>query len=955
MGSLVEQQLCVPKSTNTMSNSQSQRPKGLISKLSSRNRRRRREQREEKIPIPSFSFTPSQQHVAEQHACQNGADGGSALETASKESKQSDGTTLQQLPRVQTGSSGKENIPESRTANNAAAETFNSSKVAGATLHQATVGNTSSDDRNDNSIPKTSCDEAVVATRRLSDQFQEKRLNITIDKCPLLADVNVQISSSDVSNPMVKSEESVTKATEAELSRNNSSLFTPNNMEATKQSDVPSGNCPIGSKRKPAGSDATKDDTNSSSLHGSLNATDKSSRDNPNGDNGDQSNAKRQKIESTGAAAPSQDESAKTKSQEKQNDVCTKVDTLIDDTAKIDSSMSSVRESNLSSLYQHDTKQNIVTSSTPIIGQVKRDHNGSSPDLQVVAAPIAKPSKPKSRNLLEPESKQSSTKQTASEYFRKADESSDSDASKLGSKTVKKELVAKKKRKKPAVSNKAKVEVINLGSDSDSSSSADGYKPPPKKRDTSKSTASAKVEKKVKASAQKSNSTKAVKQKSTRVLSKSSSSDGKKLCFACSTCKCNSRDGTSATPSKQTVRLSGSHARQERALINRLQKIERNVQWMESQKHDVGRQLMKYRNTLTKKWVESNPVNSADKPKFLVDIDEKGGDELNIQLEAGEVKQANVWIFGEAKGTCYHHLRMPSRPTNAYANSFIVISAKTAPKTTLTQHFGISSKSDTSTVKSVSSANQEEDNVIIESNLGPLLSPIDEELEADEEDLQNKRALAHLTSMVDFAEAIACSKECDRVSSWQAATTAPAIASKLNEFLTSPCSKSSVTSPASNTGGLDELLQLFAHTPSKLEPQPACLNGELNIEAETGKEDPGGAVVGEDMELASQSLEPPLTPRGKQIADEIERSVSDEPTKLDAVERTCPEWRDNVKFAQLQTDPKQLRNALEAVKKSKSNVQRLKERILQALMDREQTLELFEHSLERSMDRLVEK
>lgn len=205
-----------------------------------------------------------------------------------------------------------------------------------------------------------------------------------------------------------------------------------------------------------------------------------------------------------------------------------------------------------------------------------------------------------------------------------------------------KKETTKNKRKKSAPN-----EVIQIDSDSESSSCNLTIRSSTKKATAKKRV---KVEKKVKL--ENKDSTKPLKQKYTGNQFKSSSSRGKKLCYACSTCKCNSRDGTSATPTKDvTVTLSGSHARQERALINRLQKIERNVQWMGSQKYDVSRQLMKHRKLMTKKWEEGNPLNSEGRPKFLVDIllDDNGCDESK-KLSSEEVVQANFLIFGETQG-----------------------------------------------------------------------------------------------------------------------------------------------------------------------------------------------------------------------------------------------------------------------------------------------------------------
>ena len=63
--------------------------------------------------------------------------------------------------------------------------------------------------------------------------------------------------------------------------------------------------------------------------------------------------------------------------------------------------------------------------------------------------------------------------------------------------------------------------------------------------------------------------------KSPKPIKKAAGKGG--LCFACSTCKCSSRSGTSATPQKFSA-LSGSDARQEQSLVSRLQRIERGKQ-----------------------------------------------------------------------------------------------------------------------------------------------------------------------------------------------------------------------------------------------------------------------------------------------------------------------------------------------------------------------------------------
>ena len=185
--------------------------------------------------------------------------------------------------------------------------------------------------------------------------------------------------------------------------------------------------------------------------------------------------------------------------------------------------------------------------------------------------------------------------------------------------------------------------------------------------------------------------------------------------------------------------------------------------------------------------------------------------------------------------------------------------------------------------------------------------------------------------MSDFNDAIACSKLENRVSSWESATMAP-ISSLIDDILTSPCS----------TDGIDELLQLFSSAGQNSDATPACLQNELDDESDN-----------QIVRLRSPS--PSLTPRGERIAEDITNSLLLEPTKVAAIERVCPTWKENVEFAQRQTDPEQVHDALVAVRHAKSNVDRIKNIILQALLDRQHTLELFEQSLERSLNRLAKK
>lgn len=98
-----------------------------------------------------------------------------------------------------------------------------------------------------------------------------------------------------------------------------------------------------------------------------------------------------------------------------------------------------------------------------------------------------------------------------------------------------------------------------------------------------------------------------------------------------------------------------------------------------------------------------------------------------------------------------------------------------------------------------------------------------------------------------------------------------------------------------------------------------------------------------------------LTPRGNRIKMEIEASVTKDHNKMAAIERMAPNWKQDVDFAQGQTDPEDLGTALQNVRKAKTDLDAMKDKILQAFLDRHQTLELYESALQSSLDRLSDK
>ena len=83
------------------------------------------------------------------------------------------------------------------------------------------------------------------------------------------------------------------------------------------------------------------------------------------------------------------------------------------------------------------------------------------------------------------------------------------------------------------------------------------------------------------------------------------------------------------------------------------------------------------------------------------------------------------------------------------------------------------------------------------------------------------------------------------------------------------------------------------------------------------------------------------------VADGIEASVTDDGVRKDSIERMCPNWKENLQFAYSQTDSK-VQHALQNVTQAKTDLETMKERILQAFTDRQKTLELYEQALKSS-------
>ncbi|KAL7473272.1 hypothetical protein ACHAXS_013715 [Conticribra weissflogii] len=426
--------------------------------------------------------------------------------------------------------------------------------------------------------------------------------------------------------------------------------------------------------------------------------------------------------------------------------------------------------------------------------------------------------------------------------------------------------------------------------------------------------------------------------RSTKRIKKSSRSKDD-MCFACSACKCHLRDGSAATSRKISsfINLSGSDARVEQSLVNRLKQIERNLAWTQSMRHNVARDLQKHRNAMLKKW---ETESSSDQLRFLPDADvseEWGGLLSKRSVEANEVGRARIAAF-----------------------------RKNGSQPTLTQGFGFEGSKrsgDEGGGDQKNGCRENSDRAVEMFNI----ERIDEEIESirsDDSDCEradlresflscwsspgkHREANQILGSMDDFYDAASRCKEkrltdLTRTIFGDTILWANATARSIRISKSSPDkgetryrrnidyeNPTTFSQSSYCNDGLDTLITLFDDTIPK---KHDSFSGDTD-----------------------QTDWPCLTPGGKKAVADIENSLMSNKRKLEAVETICPHWRENIEFIHLQKDPDEVDIALERVKIARSELNDMKTKILQAFFERDSVLDVFQQSLIVAKERMDEE
>lgn len=95
-----------------------------------------------------------------------------------------------------------------------------------------------------------------------------------------------------------------------------------------------------------------------------------------------------------------------------------------------------------------------------------------------------------------------------------------------------------------------------------------------------------------------------------------------------------------------------------------------------------------------------------------------------------------------------------------------------------------------------------------------------------------------------------------------------------------------------------------------------------------------------------------LSQTGRAKTTELISSIENDSERVVALERLCPNWRENLSFAMKQNDADEIKAALEKVRLKRAQMLEQKRRIVDAWERQDSVLELFEKGLNSSLGRL---
>ena len=394
-------------------------------------------------------------------------------------------------------------------------------------------------------------------------------------------------------------------------------------------------------------------------------------------------------------------------------------------------------------------------------------------------------------------------------------------------------------------------------------------------------------------------------------------------CSLCAKCPCRlrSRDSSSA-PSSNTIGFAQSDAAIEKALIKRLLKLEETTDQYDEQTDAVRRRLKKHRRDVWKKREDllrrydeqeaKRKGASASSSRFLPDVDE-----FNQYLETEHRQKKRRTAQAVAKGQ---------------AALFGTVRAKTV-QPTLTQMLGGGSDDDND------DGGEEE-----QTEASP-----EKKQKADACDSDGNHQSDEESSFVEEEEQL-CEPppspvKAHRIEPKEIAATTTATAPQSDDN----ADRSSIWDAVRHGNYTSSWDRLFHEETDDLGVDH--LLGLLGSTQEECVPSPESEKVGDKVPALSMMSQSSLSTRGRSLAEEITDQICADERKRAAVERVCPNWKENVAFAMGRKNEADVSEALQNVRDTQAKLRQAKLQILQNIERQEAALGIFEESLQQSLTR----
>jgi hypothetical protein len=96
-----------------------------------------------------------------------------------------------------------------------------------------------------------------------------------------------------------------------------------------------------------------------------------------------------------------------------------------------------------------------------------------------------------------------------------------------------------------------------------------------------------------------------------------------------------------------------------------------------------------------------------------------------------------------------------------------------------------------------------------------------------------------------------------------------------------------------------------------------------------------------------------LSQRGRNMAEDIVRIITNDTEKLATLESICPQWQENVRFAFYTKQEQEVGSALEGVKAARARLQMKRQTVLDMIQRQDAALEVYEMALDQSSVRFI--